>query len=86
MLAWLNNHIEIVVAILSAIIAVFGALVSRNETRKQQSLQMENLRHSIDSESLAWRNPLQIEEQQIEMEAEQKHNSYIPKVICDGHL
>ena len=56
MLAWLNNHIEIVVAILSAVIAVFGALVSRNETRKQRALQMENLRHSIDPQSLAWGN------------------------------
>lgn len=56
MLAWLNNHIEIVVAILSAVIAVFGALVSRNETRKQRALQMENLRHSIDAQSLAWGN------------------------------
>ncbi|GAB5454872.1 MAG: hypothetical protein Hens2KO_11010 [Henriciella sp.] len=56
MLAWLNNHIEIVVAILSAVIAVVGALVSRNETRKQRALQMENLRHSIDAQSLAWGN------------------------------
>lgn len=56
MLAWLNNHIEIVVAVLSAVIAVFGALVSRNETRKQRALQMENLRHSIDAQSLSWGN------------------------------
>ena len=56
MLAWLNNHIEIVVAILSAVIAVLGALVSRSETRKQRALQMENLRHSIDAQSLAWGN------------------------------
>ena len=56
MLAWLNNHIEIVVAVLSAVIAVFGALVSRNETRKQRALQLENLRHNIDTQSLAWGN------------------------------
>ena len=56
MLAWLNDHIEIVVAILSAVIAVFGALVSRNETRKQRALQMENLRHNVDAQSLNWGN------------------------------
>ncbi len=56
MLAWLNDHIEIVVAILSAVIAVFGALVSRNETRKQRALQMENLRHNVDAQSLGWGN------------------------------
>lgn len=53
---WLQNHIEIVVALLSAGVAVFGALVSRNETKKQRDLQMENLRHSVDSQSLAWGN------------------------------
>ena len=56
MMAWLNDHIEIVVAILSAMIAVFGALASRNETRKQRALQMENLRHNVDAQSLGWGN------------------------------
>ncbi|MEP1143359.1 MAG: hypothetical protein ABJH52_06540 [Henriciella sp.] len=56
MFVWLQNHIEIVVALLSAGVAVFGALVSRNETKKQRDLQMENLRHSVDSQSLAWGN------------------------------
>ena len=50
--AWLQNHIEVVVALSSAVVAVLGALISRNETRKQRELQMENLRHSVDSQSL----------------------------------
>ncbi|MCR9269932.1 MAG: hypothetical protein ACX94B_10110 [Henriciella sp.] len=54
--AWLQNHIEIAVALLSAAVAVFGALVSRNETRKQRALQLENLRHSVDAQSLGWGN------------------------------
>lgn len=56
MFAWLNNHLEITVALLSAMIAVFGALVSRNETRKQRTLQLENLRHSVDAQSMSWGN------------------------------
>ena len=56
MLAWLNNHIEIVVAVLSAAVAVSGALFSVKETRKQRALQVENLRHSIDAQSLNWGN------------------------------
>lgn len=54
--AWLQNHIEVVVALSSAVVAVLGALISRNETRKQRELQMENLRHSVDSQSLGWGN------------------------------
>ncbi len=53
---WLQGHIEVVVAILSAIVAIFGALISRNETQKQRALQLENLRHSVDAQSLAWGN------------------------------
>lgn len=53
---WLQNHLEVVIALLSAGVAVFGALISRNETRKQRALQMENLRHSVDAQSLAWGN------------------------------
>lgn len=56
MFAWLNNHLEITVALFSAMIAVFGALVSRNETRKQRALQLENLRHSVDAQSMSWGN------------------------------
>lgn len=53
---WLQDHIEVVVALSSAVVAVLGALISRNETRKQRELQMENLRHSVDSQSLGWGN------------------------------
>ncbi|MEL7112239.1 MAG: hypothetical protein AAFZ74_08265 [Pseudomonadota bacterium] len=53
---WLQNHLEVVIALLSAGVAIFGALISRNETRKQRALQMENLRHSVDAQSLAWGN------------------------------
>ena len=53
---WLQNHLEVVIALLSAGVAVFGALISRNETRKQRALQLENLRHSVDAQSLAWGN------------------------------
>ena len=53
---WLQGHIEVVVAILSAMVAVFGALISRKETQKQRALQLENLRHNVDSQSLAWGN------------------------------
>ena len=53
---WLQNHLEIVIALLSAGVAMFGATISRNETRKQRAIQMENLRHGLDSQSLAWGN------------------------------
>lgn len=53
---WLQNHLEIVIALLSAGVAMFGAIISRNETRKQRAIQMENLRHGLDSQSLAWGN------------------------------
>jgi hypothetical protein len=53
---WFQNHLEVLIALLSAGVAVFGALISRNETRKQQRLQMENLRHNIDAQSLGWGN------------------------------
>ena len=53
---WFQNHLEVLIALLSACVAVFGALISRNETRKQQRLQMENLRHNIDAQSLGWGN------------------------------
>jgi hypothetical protein len=53
---WLQNHIESIVAVLSAAVAVFGALISRNETKKQRMLQQENLRHSVDAQSLGWGN------------------------------
>lgn len=53
---WFQNHLEVLIAFLSAGIAVFGALISRNETRKQQKLQLENLRQNLDTQSLGWGN------------------------------
>jgi len=54
--SWFQNHIEVVVAILSAIVALVGAFISRQETQKQRSLQLENLRHNVDAQSLGWGN------------------------------
>lgn len=53
---WLQNHLEVLVAVLSAVVALFAALISRNETRKQQRLQLEGLRQSVDAQSLGWGN------------------------------
>lgn len=53
---WMQSHIEVVVAILSAIVALVGAFISRRETQKQRALQLENLRHNVDSQSMAWGN------------------------------
>ena len=55
-LQWLTHHVEVLVAILSAIVAVIGALLSRAETRKQREVHEENLRHAVDAQSLAWGN------------------------------
>ncbi|MEL8055273.1 MAG: hypothetical protein AAGK66_03905 [Pseudomonadota bacterium] len=55
-LAWSRDNIEVMIAVLSAFVALVGALFSRSETRKQQKILQENLRHSIDSQSLGWGN------------------------------
>ena len=51
---WLKGNTEIVIGILSAIVALVSALVSRGETAKQRKLQTERLRQSIDAASLDW--------------------------------
>ena len=53
---WLQSNIEVFVALSSAAVAVFGAVISRNETRKQRGIQLENLRHGLDAQSLGWGN------------------------------
>ena len=53
---WIQSNIEVFVALSSAAVAVFGAVISRNETRKQRAIQMENLRHGLDAQSLGWGN------------------------------
>jgi len=56
LLNWVLDNTESVIAGLSALVAVIGALLSRAETRKQRALQLENLRQGIDTQSLAWGN------------------------------
>ncbi|PKP82930.1 MAG: hypothetical protein CVT79_02460 [Alphaproteobacteria bacterium HGW-Alphaproteobacteria-18] len=51
---WLKGNGEIVIGILSAIVALGSALVARGETAKQRKLQTERLRQSIDAASLDW--------------------------------
>lgn len=54
--AWLRENLDVLVAVLSAIVAVIGAVLSRSETRKQREIQLENLRQNVDAQSLAWGN------------------------------
>ncbi|MEM8617602.1 MAG: hypothetical protein AAGF20_11795, partial [Pseudomonadota bacterium] len=53
---WLRGNLDVLVAVLSAVVAVIGALLSRAETRRQQRLQVETLRQQIDAQSLGWGN------------------------------
>lgn len=53
---WARENLEVLIAVLSAGVAVIGALLSRAETRKQRVLQLENLRQGIDTQSLGWGN------------------------------
>lgn len=55
-LDFVRENLDIFIAVLSAIVALFGAFISRSETRKQRALQLENLRQGIDAQSLAWGN------------------------------
>ncbi|MEL6856950.1 MAG: hypothetical protein AAFO74_01105 [Pseudomonadota bacterium] len=54
--AWLQSHLNVLIALSSAVVAVIGAFISRSETRKQRALQLENMRHNIDAQSLGWGN------------------------------
>lgn len=51
---WLKGNAEILIGILSAIVAVISAVIARGETRKQRKLATERLRQSIDAASLDW--------------------------------
>lgn len=53
---WLRSNAEVVIGVLSAIVALVSALVARGETAKQRRLQTERLRQSIDAASLDWGN------------------------------
>ncbi len=52
----IEEHGEMFVAFLSAVVSVFGALIARRETRRQRSLQTARLRQSLDASSLDWGN------------------------------
>ncbi|GAB5458695.1 MAG: hypothetical protein Hens3KO_17250 [Henriciella sp.] len=55
-LSMLRENVDVLIAVLSAIVALIGALLSRVETRRQRAVQLENLRHGVDAQSLAWGN------------------------------
>lgn len=55
-LALLREHLDVVIAIGSALVALVSAVVARSETRRQRRLQTEHLRQSIDAASLEWGN------------------------------
>lgn len=52
----LRSNAEVVIGVLSAIVALVSALVARGETARQRKLQTERLRQSIDAASLDWGN------------------------------
>lgn len=56
MLDWVQENLEVVVTIGSALVAMFSALLARGETRKQRELQTETLRQQVDAASLQWGN------------------------------
>lgn len=56
MLTVLRDNLDVLIAVLSAGVAIIGALLSRAETRRQRAIQVENLRHGVDAQSLAWGN------------------------------
>lgn len=52
----LRGNLDVIIAVVSAVVALIGAIVARRETRKQRAIQMERLRQEIDGASLAWGN------------------------------
>ena len=56
MVGWLRENLDVVIAVGSACVAVIGALLSMAETRRQREIQLENLRHGVDAQSLSWGN------------------------------
>lgn len=51
-----QTHADVVIAVVSAFVAIISALIARGETRRQRRLQTERLRQSIDAASLDWGN------------------------------
>ncbi|MDJ0922290.1 MAG: hypothetical protein QNI84_14270 [Henriciella sp.] len=56
MLTLMRDNLDVLIAVLSAAVAITGALLSRAETRRQRMIQLENLRHGVDAQSMAWGN------------------------------
>ncbi len=56
LLSFGQDNGDVVIAVLSAGVAVVSALIARGETRRQRKLQTERLRQSIDAASLDWGN------------------------------
>lgn len=54
--AWMRDNLDVIIAVSSACVAIIGALLSRAETRRQRDIQLEDLRHGVDTQSLAWGN------------------------------
>ena len=52
----LRGNLDVIIAVVSAVVALIGAIVARRETRKQRAIKMERLRQEIDGASLAWGN------------------------------
>ncbi len=52
----MRENLNVAIAVMSACVAIIGALLSRAETRRQRDIQLENLRHGVDAQSLAWGN------------------------------
>ena len=51
-----QTHADVIIAVVSAFVAIISAMIARGETRRQRKLQTERLRQSIDAASLDWGN------------------------------
>ena len=56
LLVWLQDNIAALIAVLAAAVAAMSAYVSRRETQKQKAVQAQNLRHTVDAQTLGWGN------------------------------
>lgn len=54
LIAFLNTYKEIIIGVLSALVALFSAFFARGETVKQRALLRETLREQIDRASVEW--------------------------------
>lgn len=56
LLVWLHNYAAALIAVLAASVATVAAYISRRETRRLKTLQAQNLRYTLDAQSLGWGN------------------------------